>query len=146
MAYQIININDVTSNNELIGLGVSFSETSPMFRTIYSSNDQAVQNLKSLLLTRKGERYMEPNFGTNLLNIVFQPNISNLKQEISDILLQPIAYWLPYINVDNLDIITADDDPNLQANVKITLEFSVDNFNTNSITLTADSNGRITIT
>ena len=146
MAYQIININDVTSNAELIGLGISFSETSPMFRTIYSSNDQAVQNLKSLLLTRKGERYMEPNFGTNLLNIVFQPNISSLKQDISDIIIQPISYWLPYINIDDLDIITAEDDPNLQANVKITLVFSVDNFNTNSITLTADSNGVITIT
>ena len=146
MSYQIININSVVSNIAPIGLGVSSADTSPMFRPIYNSNTQAIQNLKTLLLTRKGERYMEPNFGTDLLAIIFQPNVSELKQEISDILTQPINYWLPYITIDTLDIITNEDDPNLQHNVKITLSFYVDNFSTASITITANTDGVLSIT
>ena len=146
MSYQIININSVVSNIAPIGLGVSSADTSPMFRPIYNSNTQAIQNLKTLLLTRKGERYMEPNFGTDLLAIIFQPNVSELKQEISDILTKPINYWLPYITIDTLDIITNEDDPNLQHNVKITLSFYVDNFSTASITITANTDGVLSIT
>lgn len=148
MAYQIISVSDVVqsvSNINPIGLGISLYDTNPIFRTIYDINTQATENLKSLLLTRKGERYMEPNFGTDLLSIVFLPNISELKQTISDILTDAISYWLPYITTESLDIVTAEDDPNLQHNVKITLEYSVENFDTNSITLTADSNGIVTI-
>ena len=146
MSYQIININSIASNIAPIGLGVSSADTTPMFSPIYNSDNQAIQNLKTLLLTRKGERYMEPNFGTDLLAIIFQPNVSALKQEISDILTKPINYWLPYITIDTLDIITNEDDPNLQHNVKITLSFYVDNFSTASITITADTDGVLSIT
>lgn len=146
MAYQIISISDVAQTiPNVTGLGISLYDSNPIFRTIYDINKQATENLKTLLLTRKGERYMEPNFGTELLNIVFLPNVSELKQTISDILNNAISYWLPYITTETLDIITAEDDPNLPHNVKITLEFSVENFDTNSITLTADSNGVLSI-
>ena len=146
MAYQIIGgINDVQTNSNSIGLGISFSETSPIFRSIYITNDQAYENLKTLILTRTGERYMEPNFGTELLYIIFEPSVKNLKQEISDILLQPIAYWLPYINVENLDIITNEDDNTLEHNIQITLTFSVNGYDTRSITISADTDGALTV-
>ena len=146
MAYQAININSVVSNVAPIGLGVAMSNTSPMYTTIYTSNAQALENLKTLLLTRKGERYMEPDFGTDLLNIIFQPNVSELKQEIITIISAPINQWLPYINIDTIDIITNEDDPNLQHNVKITISVYVDNFSIVSITLNANTNGVLSIT
>ena len=145
MAYQIIDVSNIVTTATPTGIGISFSETSPIFKTIYNTTTQAKENLKTLLLTRKGERYMEPNFGTDLLGIVFQPNVSELKQIITDVITNPIAYWLPYINVDDLTIITAEDDPELQHNVKITLIFSVGEFSTDSITLTANANGSMTI-
>jgi phage baseplate assembly protein W len=145
MAYQIIGVNEINSNSNSIGLGISFSETSPIFKSIYITNDQAYENFKTLLLTRLGERYMEPTFGTELLYILFEANITSLKQEISDIILKPIAYWLPYINVDNLDIITNEDDNTLQHNIQITLTFSVTGFDTRSITISADTNGTLMV-
>jgi len=145
MAYQIIGVNDINSNSNSIGLGISFSETSPIFRSIYITNDQAYENLKTLLLTRVGERYMEPTFGTELLYLLFEANVTALKQEISDIILDPIAYWLPYINVDNLDIVTNEDDNTLQHNIQITLTFSVNGYDTRSITISADTNGALIV-
>lgn len=145
MAYQIIDVSTVATTSTPIGLGVSFSETSPIFKTIYDTTTQAKENLKTLLLTRKGERYMEPNFGTELLSIVFQQNVAELKQIITDVITNPISYWLPYINIDDLTIITAEDNPDLQYNVKITLVFSIGEFKTDSITLTANTDGSMSI-
>lgn len=146
MAYQIVSVSDVVQTlPNITGLGISLYDTNPIFRTIYDINQQATENLKTLLLTRKGERYMEPEFGTELLSIVFLPNISELKQNISEILNSAISYWLPYITIETLDILTAEENPDLPHHIKITLEYSVENFNTNSITITADSNGVVTI-
>ena len=146
MAYQIIGVNDIKATvAPSIGLGVSFSSTSPIFKSIYLTTEQATENLKNLLLTRIGERYMEPNFGTNLLYIVFEQNVSELKQEIDDIISSAISAWLPYITIEDLQIITSEDDPNLQYNVKITLIFSVNGFDTKSITLSAGNNGQLTV-
>lgn len=146
MAYQIIGVNDINATvAPSIGLGVSFSSTSPIFKSIYLTTEQATENLKNLLLTRIGERYMEPNFGTNLLYIVFEPNVSELKQQIDEILSSAISTWLPYITIEDLQIITSEDDPNLQYNVQITLIFSVNGFDTKSITLSAGNNGQLTV-
>jgi len=146
MAYQIIGVNDIKATvAPSIGLGVSFSATSPIFKSIYLTTEQATENLKNLLLTRIGERYMEPNFGTNILYIVFEPNVSELKQQIDEILSSAISAWLPYITIEDLQIITSEDDPNLQYNVQITLIFSVNGFDTRSITLSAANNGQLTV-
>ena len=70
MAYQIIEplINPV----DVRPLGIRLDVQS--FTPLYLTTDQAYENLKTLLLTRKGERYHQPNFGTRLLNILFEPN------------------------------------------------------------------------
>jgi len=137
MGYRIESINVITETTE-IGLGVSFAPGDALFSPIYSSNIQAKENLKTLLLTRIGERYMQPTFGTNLLNIIFEPNVSALKAEIADLLTQPITYWLPYISIENLDIVTAEDDPLLEHDVKITVEYSTGTIDTNTITIIGD--------
>ena len=37
-----------------------------VFIQSYTTELQSISNLKNLLLTRKGERYMQPNFGTDI--------------------------------------------------------------------------------
>ena len=81
MAYRIQTIEDVTTKSE-IGLGVDLSFGNPgIFKTLFTSNDQAKANIRNLLLTRKGERYLQPNFGTDLLNLVFEGKWSDLGDE-----------------------------------------------------------------
>ncbi len=38
---------------------------------------------------------------------------------------KPLDYWLPNINLVNIDVVTAEDDPNLPHELKITITFSV---------------------
>lgn len=137
MAYKIENINVITETTE-IGLGVAVRPGNTLFSPIYSSDEQTKENLKTLLLTRIGERYMQPTFGTNLLNVIFEPNLSEIKTEIADLITGPISYWLPYINIVNIIIITAEDDPSLDHDVKLTLEYSIGGVETNTITIIGD--------
>ena len=74
MPYQVIepliNPADITP----LGLGLS------SFTPIYLTTDQAFENLKTLLLTKKGERYHQPTFGTRLLYVLFEPNTELIKE------------------------------------------------------------------
>jgi|DEB0MinimDraft_6_1074348.scaffolds.fasta_scaffold72359_2 phage baseplate assembly protein W len=144
MAYRVISPDEINTNQT--GLGISYNGgSSRVFKSIRITNTQALENLKNLLLTRIGERYLQPNFGSQLLNILFEPAVNDLKPEIEDIITEPINYWLPYINIEALDIITVEDEPSLPHNVKITLGFSVNGFERQNITLAANENGTIEI-
>ena len=123
MAYRIQTVNDTTTKSE-IGLGVDLSFGNPgVFKTLYTTNDQAKANIRNLLLTRKGERYNLINFGTNLLSIVFQPSTPDIKELINLEINEALSSWLPYIVVQDLEILTVEDDPTLLHTIKITLKY-----------------------
>ena len=83
------------------GLGV-FGQT-------YTTEEQALSNLKNLLMTFKGERYMQPNFGTNIRTVLFDNNTTDLRTALEDTLEEDIKYWLPYIQVNSVDITSSPD-------------------------------------
>ena len=141
MAYQIIEplINPV----DVRPLGIRLDVQS--FTPLYLTTDQAYENLKTLLLTRKGERYHQPNFGTRLLNILFEPNDNRIKESINDIITGPVSFWLPYIDIEDINIITHEDDPTINYNIRITISFSVAQYDINTITLTATEQGKLEV-
>jgi phage baseplate assembly protein W len=144
MGYRIQPVIDIRRQD--IGLGVDLSFNNPgIFKTTYTTNNQAKANLKNLLLTRVGERYEQVLFGTNLLNILFQPNNEFTKQDISEEITSAINYWLPYIDIILIDIVTIEDDPTMLHSIKITLTYSVSAFNTDKITIITGENGSVTV-
>jgi phage baseplate assembly protein W len=146
MAYQVIS-NQTEINNSEIALGVKLNFNNPgVFGLNYLSIDQAVDNLKNLLLTRIGERVHKVNFGTPLLDILFEPNVSNLKQDIELAVTDAIAFWLPYITIEEFDIVTAEDNPNLPHNISIAITFGIDGLlKSETVTLNADETGVVNI-
>mgnify|MGYP003137283359 FL=1 len=75
MGYNIVSPNEINKTRSN-GLGIKYvSNGGQLFRAIHVDIDQALENLKNLLLTRLGERVLQPTFGCRLLDIVFQPNI-----------------------------------------------------------------------
>ena len=108
--------------------------------------DQALENLKTLLLTRVGERYGNPEYGTFLLNAIFEPNVAEIKDDIKDLIVPKISNFLPYIDIQDINIVTAEDDPTLNYNIQITITFSVAELDTRSLTITAAENGMLEVT
>jgi phage baseplate assembly protein W len=81
----------------------------PLFKLSYTTEEQALSNLKNLLLTRKGERPLQPLFGTDVYSLLFEQLETTTQDQLKEGLSEDIAFWLPYIIVDNININQIDD-------------------------------------
>jgi len=117
-----INVNDLAENNYK-SLGVGFgrkSNSNGIFAVNYTTLTQAKDNLVNLILTKKGEREMQPDFGCDIHNLIFEQIVEeSIATDIENSILDAVNIWLPYINVDN--IIFDYDENDIDAN-RITLE------------------------
>ena len=104
-----------------VGVKLPFGKPKGLFAQSYTTEEQAISNLKNLLLTRKGERPFQPLFGSDVYSQLFENIDSNLNERVSQTLSEDIKFWLPYIVIDNIDIETEPD----RNFVKIELRFRV---------------------
>jgi phage baseplate assembly protein W len=72
------------------------------FAQSYQTSEQVKSNIKNLILTRKSERLMHPNFGTDLYNTLFNQNTDDLESEIERSIDRAIQEWMPYISIDEI--------------------------------------------
>lgn len=65
---------------------------------------QVKSNITNLILTRKGERIFQPDFGCDVHRIIFEPltmdNIANVRASIEG----AIKIWMPYVSIVDLQI------------------------------------------
>jgi len=129
-----------------LGIKLPFGSGQSNFPLNYTTLDQAKTDLVNLLLTHKGERYMQPDFGTNLRRFLFQPNTSNIEGELRNEILDTIKRWLPFINVGTLNIHRDIKDIN-QYTIRIALDVSVidDITKFSSITFQFGSDGTVLV-
>ena len=149
MGYQVVTAADVIRTTNVATLGISLGANgNVVFDSTYTSIEQEFAKLKTLLLTRKGERVMLPTFGTDLLKIIFQPNTEFIKQDIVKYIQEPVEYWLPEINLIDIQVTTAEDDPTLIHDVIVLITFSAeyDNDGEKTLSLGVNQNGTLTIT
>ena len=94
----------------------------PTFKSSYTTEEQAISNLKNLILTRKGERPMQPLLGTDVYSLLFENMSTNLEIDLETTLRDDIAFWLPYIIIDKLtiDVIEDENRINISMNFKVT--------------------------
>lgn len=147
MSYIIVQ-SGLINTGSFDALGIDLYFNSPqVFTSLYTNEKQAAANLKTLLLTQKGEVVNQPTFGTDLLKYIFEPISGELKGDIRETILDAITLWLPYINVSDIEISTADDDESLDDfTLAVKISFSVDsNVSINTITLTANQQGQVTV-
>jgi len=104
-----------------VGVKLPFGKPNGLFAQSYTTEEQATSNLKNLLLTRKGERPFQPDFGSDVYSLLFENIDINLEERISETLSEDIKFWLPYIVIDNIDVQTEPD----RNFVKIELRFRV---------------------
>jgi len=126
MAYTILNTSQVSNavNDRVLGVSLNFN-TPGVFERVYTSDIQAKENLKNLLLTTPGERIENVTFGCALMNIIFEQSTDKTKGRIETVITDAVSYWLPYIAFEEIDIITSVDDPSVEHLISIKLVFSV---------------------
>jgi hypothetical protein len=106
------------------------------FEQAFTSFEQAKANLKNLLLTAKGERIMQPEFGTGLQSLLFEPMDDTFEDRLQDVITQTVSYWLPYINIEEIDVEMTDAMKDNHT-ARMTIQFTVGNtIETQEITFT----------
>jgi len=86
-----------------VGVAVPFNAPN-VFPSTYTTKDAIRNNLLNFFLTNTNERYLNPNFGSNLRALLFEQittgNLEFLQQNIQNL----IAKYFSNINVENIDI------------------------------------------
>jgi phage baseplate assembly protein W len=122
-----------------IGLKLPFTrDRAGLFGLTETTLEQAGHNIKNLLLTAKGERVMQPDFGSGLRELLFEQYTEDLTDRIKEEIQEAMSTWLPYIVISSVDIIQDETNPN---QTKVDLDFSL-NYEPNrfeSITLNFDA-------
>lgn len=61
-------------------------------------------SLQILLATRKGERVMQPDYGCNLDEMVFEPMTTTFKTYIGEMIKTAILYYEPRIDLNSVQV------------------------------------------
>jgi phage baseplate assembly protein W len=122
-----VNVTDLTENDyKILGIGINkSSDRGGIFAVNYTTLTQAKDNLKNLILTRKGERIMNPTFGCDIYNVLFEQLDGQLiENKIESTILDAVSNWLPYLNID--EIIFDYDDNDIDNNrINLEVKFSL---------------------
>ena len=94
-------------NNVFIGIDLPFRKSDGIegwFASTTTTIESVKNNIRNLLSTHKGERYMQPNIGLNLRKFLFEQFTDELRLQIENDVLDTIDFWLPFIQVKNLEV------------------------------------------
>ena len=126
MAYELnkkIVIDTEEFNNFAVGITLPIQRGEDgYFRQSFKTFDQVRSNLKNLLLTKRGERILQPDFGSGLHDLLFNPATEKFEEDLENTINDAVAQWLPYIIVEDINIdISKEMTDNNQA--KVSLKF-----------------------
>jgi phage baseplate assembly protein W len=96
---------------KFININYPFKDSSKGFFLDLNSDDAAAikADLMHLILTRKGERLYNPDFGTDLLRFIFEPQdgltLMDIKTEITTV----VKRYLPKLQINEISVVQSPD-------------------------------------
>lgn len=92
------------------------------FNKTKTLQEQTKSNIRNLLLTNKGERVMQPTFGSDLQRLLFEQYSDDLRDRIEESIREALGNWLSYVIVNEVFVIQNEGNPNL---IEVSLEYSI---------------------
>jgi len=86
------------------------SVTNEFLGTNVITKDSYSSNLILLLLTQVGERYYNPEYGTNLLKYVFEPNDALTSSEVEKEIKDMVSKYIPELSITSVTFDWGTDD------------------------------------
>lgn len=85
-------------------------EKNSFFQENQVTKDALTSNLVLLLLTNKGERYYNPNYGTNLQQYIFEPKDDLTINEVEREIKQTVKEYIPELSIKSIQFYSNGDD------------------------------------
>lgn len=122
-----VKVADLAENDyKVLGIGINKSSNSNgVFSTNYTTLTQAKDNLKNLILTKKGERLMNPEFGCDIWLVLFeQMDGATIETQIETSIVDAVDNWLPYLSITS--IVFDYDDNDIDTNrISLDIQFAL---------------------
>lgn len=131
-------VKDTQSYNDYaIGISLPIQITNTAFAQTFQTSEQVKSNIRNLLLTKRGERILQPEFGSGLQELLFEQNVDDFEGRIEDTINESLEQWLPYVTAEEIDVDASD---TLRDNnrINVSVKFRIgDNTDLNEVTFTA---------
>ena len=98
-------------NNVFIGIDLPFRKSDGIegwFASTTTTITAVKNNIRNLLNTHKGERFMQPNIGLDLRKFQFEQFTDELRLQIENDILDTFEFWLPFVQVRDLKVQMSD--------------------------------------
>lgn len=95
------------------------------FNQSYSILEQVKSNINLLLRTKKGERRMNPEFGSGLWSVLFESNTSDTISIVESTIRRDIQRWMSYVTIQDIQIETNDSENRDQYKIGVKVLFTV---------------------
>ena len=104
MAIRIPNKNPLDlDNNVAVGVAIPFNQFA-VFRSTFTTTDQIKSNLINYILTKKGERVFNANFGSNVTALLFNNITPQSINTLESSLIGEIQTNFPQIQIKSLTL------------------------------------------
>ena len=122
------------ANGRYININYPFKDSPKgFFLDLTEQDNQAIKaDLLHLILTRRGQRLYNPDFGTDLLRFIFEPNDALTQEGVIDEIRTVVKRFLPKLKLDEI-IIAGSPESEYAAVVTISYTITDDVFSTSDM-------------
>jgi phage baseplate assembly protein W len=123
-------------NDYAYGITLPIQIGNTAFNQSFTSFEQIRSNIKNVLLTKKFERVMNPDFGSGLQELLFQSNDEILASDVDDVINDALEKWLPYVSIESINANATNELKDLNR-LNVSISFRVSNSpNLDNVTIT----------
>jgi|TARA_R100000030_G_scaffold68448_1_gene52244 hypothetical protein len=91
-------------------IGFGFPIDGPaVFIPTFTTREQTKANLVNYLLTNKGERVFNPNFGADLRNLLFENIVESTQDDIKTQIQDAIGLYFPTVEIKEIEFVNEAD-------------------------------------
>ena len=94
-------------------------------KTLFDLNNTRAEMIKSqimhLIFTPKGQRIRKPDFGTRLIQFIFNPNDVETFGDVVSEIKETVKMWIPDCNIQEVEVAEIDNGLGLAARIRYTL-------------------------
>ncbi len=111
-----------------VGIALPFGRqpggTRGYFATTDTTIDAVKTDVKTLLMTQRGERLFQPLLGMNIRRFLFEQITENTIIQIENDIVETFGKWLPFVQLRDIDVNIDKQDKN---QIKIDIKFNIAN-------------------
>ena len=121
----------IQDNDTNVKIGIDLpirrgDDSDGFFATTSTTIEAEKNNIRNLLRTDEGERLFQPTMGMNLRKLLFEHITSENLIGVQDAILDKFQFWLPFVEVRDIQISTRDATTDIGVNeIRVKIIFNI---------------------